>query len=195
MSAPVFQDITGIILVGGKSRRMGKDKALLTVQGKTLFERALEPFQECFAQVMLIGDRPERFAGCNLPILPDLYPGSSLGGLYTGLYHAGTESIFVTSCDLPFPNCAILQYLCSLREDADAIIPESPHGAEPLFACYRKSCLEAMKNQLEQQRFSISAVCSQLNTISVPYQELEQFDPEGTAFLNLNTPQDIELLA
>lgn len=194
MSAPVFQDITGIILVGGKSRRMGKDKALLTVQGKTLFERALEPFQECFAQVMLIGDRPERFAGCNLPILPDLYPGSSLGGLYTGLYHAGTENIFVTSCDLPFPSRAILRYLCSMQGDWDAIVPESPQGVEPLFACYRKSCLEAMKNQLEQQRFSIFAACSLLQTIHVPYQELEQFDPEGTAFLNLNTPLDIELL-
>lgn len=191
MVAPVFQDITGIILVGGKSRRMGQDKALLTVQGRTLFERALEPFQDCFAQVLLIGDRPERFNGCNQPILPDLYPGSSLGGLYTGLFYAGTEHIFVTSCDLPFPNRAILQYLCSLKGDSDAIIPASPHGAEPLFACYRKSCLEVMRDQLEQQRFSISAVCSMLQTIHVPYTELQQFDPEGTAFLNLNTPEEL----
>ncbi len=195
MTAPAFQDITGIILVGGKSRRMGQDKALLTVQGKTLIERALEPFLQSFAQVLLIGDRPERFAAYGLPVIPDLYPGSSLGGLYTGLFHAGTGHIFVTSCDLPFPNRAILRHLCSLRGDSDAIIPESQYGAEPLFACYRKSCLEAMRDRLEQQRFSISAVCSMLQTIHVPYTELQQFDPEGTAFLNLNTPRDIELLS
>lgn len=195
MIVPVFQDITGIILVGGKSRRMGQDKALLAVQGKTLFERALEPFQQSFAQVLLIGDRPERFAAYRLPVIPDLYPGSSLGGLYTGLFHAGTEHIFVTSCDLPFPNLAILQYLCSLRGDWDAIIPESPQGAEPLFACYRKSCLEAMRDRLEQQRFSISAACSGLHVRQVPYEDIAALDPAGTAFLNLNTPEDITLLS
>lgn len=195
MTAPVFQDITGIILVGGKSRRMGQDKALLSVQGKTLIERALEPFQQSFEQVLLIGDRPERFAAFRLPVVPDLYPGSSLGGLYTGLYHARTEHIFVTSCDLPFPNPAILRYLCDARGRYDAVIPCSSQGSEPLFACYRKSCLDAMRDRLEQQRFSISSVCSSLRTRQVPYQDIASFDPAGTAFLNLNTPEDITQLS
>jgi molybdenum cofactor guanylyltransferase len=195
MITPVFQEITGIILVGGKSRRMGQDKALLSVQGKTLVERALEPFQQTFAQVLLIGDRPERFAAYHLPVIPDLYPGSSLGGLYTGLFHASTEHIFVTSCDLPFPNLAILHYLCCLKDSYDAVIPCSSQGTEPLFACYRKSCLDTMRDRLEQQRFSISAVCSSLHTRQVPYQDIAPFDPAGTAFLNLNKPEDITLLS
>jgi molybdopterin-guanine dinucleotide biosynthesis protein A len=195
MITPVFQEITGIILVGGKSRRMGQDKALLSVQGKTLVERALEPFQQTFAQVLLIGDRPERFAAYHLPVIPDLYPGSSLGGLYTGLFHASTEHIFVTSCDLPFPNLAILHYLCCLKDSYDAVIPCSSQGTEPLFACYRKSCLDTMRDRLEQQRFSISAVCSSLDTRQVPYQDIAPFDPAGTAFLNLNKPEDITLLS
>ncbi|QOX78064.1 molybdenum cofactor guanylyltransferase [Trichlorobacter lovleyi] len=195
MTAPVFQDITGIVLVGGKSRRMGQDKALLAVQGKTLVERALEPFQQAFAQVLLIGDRPERFAGCRLPVVPDLYPGSSLGGLYTGLYHARTEHVFVTSCDLPFPNPAILRYLCNARGSYDAVIPCSSQGAEPLFACYRKSCLDTMRNQLQEGIFSISTACSQLHVRQVPYPDIAPFDPAGTAFLNLNTPEDITLLS
>ena len=195
MTAPVFQDITGIILVGGKSRRMGQDKALLSVQGKTLIERALEPFQQSFEQVLLIGDRPERFAAFRLPVVPDLYPGSSLGGLYTGLFHARTEHIFVTSCDLPFPNPAILQYLCHLRDGYDAVIPCSSQGSEPLFACYRKSCLDAMGTQLQEGRFSINAVCSRLHIRQVPYRDLAPFDPAGTSFLNLNTPEDIALLS
>ena len=97
-----LHDITGVILVGGKSRRMGRDKAFLQIVGKTLFERVLEIFRESFDRIVLVGDRAERFAAYDLPVLPDIYPGSALGGLYTALYHAETEYIFVSSCDLPF---------------------------------------------------------------------------------------------
>lgn len=194
MTAPVFHDITGIILVGGKSRRMGQDKALLDVQGKTLFERALEPFQASFAQLLLIGDRPERFVQYGVPVLPDLFPGSSLGGLYTGLYHAATEYVFVTSCDLPFPNREILRSVCCLKDGYDAVVPCSASGSEPLFACYRKSCLAPMRDLLEQGMFSILSLYPKVLTKFVPYPDLQIFDLAGNAFLNLNTPDDIELL-
>ena len=85
MPEPLKHDITGVILVGGKSRRMGRDKAFLDVAGKSLFERVLEVFRESFDRIVLVGDREERFAAYGLPVLPDIYPGSSLGGLYTGL--------------------------------------------------------------------------------------------------------------
>ena len=76
---------------------MGKDKAFLKVSGKPLFERVQEVLCESFEQVILVGDREERFVDYGLPILPDIYPGSALGGLYTGLYHASTEYVFVSS--------------------------------------------------------------------------------------------------
>jgi molybdopterin-guanine dinucleotide biosynthesis protein A len=143
------RDITGVILVGGKSRRMGRDKAFLQIAGKPLFERVLETFRESFDRLLLVGDRAERFSGCGLPVLPDIYPGSALGGLYTALSHAETEYIFVSSCDLPFPNREILLFLCSLREGFDAVVPNPAHGFEPLFALYAKSCLEPIRGLLE----------------------------------------------
>ena len=66
------RDITGVILVGGKSRRMGRDKAFLQIAGKTLFERVLEIFRESFDRLVLVGDRAERFTGYALPVLPDI---------------------------------------------------------------------------------------------------------------------------
>lgn len=183
-----LDEITGIILVGGKSRRMGQDKALLPIQGKLMIERVLELFLEQFPQVLLIGDRPERFEHYQLPVLPDIFPGSSLGGLFTGLQHAASEHIFVASCDLPFPNQAILQHCCGLRQEFDAVVPCSEQGPEPLFACYRKSCLPAMRAQLEEGRFNITTLFPHLLTHLVPYPELAPYDIDRTAFLNLNTP-------
>lgn len=194
MTLPPFNDITAVILAGGKSRRMGQDKALLPVQGKPLFERVLEPLQDCFTQLLVIGDRPKRFEQYHLTVLPDLFPGSSLGGLYTGLQHATTETVFVTSCDLPFPNRAIIRHICQLKEGYDVVVPYSPLGIEPLFACYRKSGLTAMRAQLEQGVFTISTVFSKLQTRHVPWHELQALDPAGTAFLNLNTPADLAAL-
>ncbi len=188
---PPFKEITGIILVGGKSRRMGQDKALLPIRGKLMVERVLELFQEQFPQVLLIGDRPERFERYHLPVLPDIFPGSSLGGLYTGLQHAASEHIFVASCDLPFPNRAILQHCCTQREGFDAVVPCSEQGPEPLFACYRKSCLPAMRAQLEEGRFNITTIFPHLLTRLVPYSELHPFDGDRTAFINLNTPHEL----
>jgi molybdopterin-guanine dinucleotide biosynthesis protein A len=191
--APVG-DITGIILVGGKSRRMGRDKAFLPVEGKPLFERVLSVFRECFDRTVLVGDREERFAAYGLPVVPDIYPGSSLGGLYTGLYHAETEHVFVSSCDLPYPNAEILRHLCSLRSGFDAVVPATAHGYEPLFALYAKSCLGPIKTLLESGDYCAYAYYPQVRVRHVPYVELAHLDRDGKAFLNVNTPDELARL-
>lgn len=188
---PVKQrDITGVILVGGKSRRMGRDKAFLEIAGKPLFEIVLELFQDNFDRLLLVGDRGERFAGYGVPVVPDIYPGSSLGGLYTGLHHAETDHVFVSSCDLPFPNAEVLRYLCSLKSDFDAVVPSTSYGYEPLFALYAKSCLGPIKAQLERGEFCAFAYYPQINIRYVTTGELAPFDRGHRAFRNLNTPQE-----
>lgn len=190
MPEKLHHDITGVILVGGKSRRMGRDKAFLEVDGKPFFERVLEVFRESFAQVVLVGDREERFAGYGLPVVPDIYPGSALGGLYSGLHHAATEYVFVSSCDLPFPNREILRYLCSLRNGYDAVVPTNADGYEPLFALYAKSCLGPIRALLDSGDFCAYAYYPQVRVRYVAYEELARFDRDGRAFLNINTPEE-----
>jgi len=185
-------DITGIILVGGLSRRMGTDKAFLDLNGRPLIERALEVCREVCGTVLLVGNRPERFGAYGLPMVADIYPGSSLGGLYTGLSHATTPAIFAIPCDIPFPNAAIMQYLISRRDDYDAVVPLTAHGVEPLFAVYTKACLEPMRQMLETGNVRINDLYSHVRTRYVEKTELTTLDPSGTAFLNLNTPDDYE---
>jgi len=185
-------DITGVILVGGKSRRMGQDKAFLQISGNTLFERVLAVFQESFDRILLVGERPERFAGFALPVFPDIYPGSALGGLYTGLWQAETEHIFVSSCDLPFPSREILLFLCSHRDGFDAVVPDTVRGFEPLFALYAKTCLGSMKELLESGNRCIYDFYPRVRVRYVQDREIAHLNSDGRAFLNVNTPEEFE---
>jgi len=188
------RDITGVILVGGKSRRMGKDKAFLEFSGEPLFERVLEIYRESFHRIVLVGDRRERFAGYGLPVLEDIFPGSALGGLYTGLYHAQTEYVFVSPCDLPFPNKRVLDHICSLRKGYDAVVPTTHRGFEPLFALYATTCLGPMRKQLESGNYCVYDFYPQVGIRYVPGEELAPLDKEETSFLNINTPEDFARL-
>ena len=190
MPKHLMPEITGVVLVGGKSRRMGRDKAFLEVDGKTISARVLEVFRDSFARVVLVGNREERFAGYGLPVVPDSYPGSSLGGLYTGLQEAQTPYVFVSSCDLPFPNAQVLRHLCSLKGEFDAVVPKTPFGYEPLFALYSKSCLEPIKALLDKGEFCAYAYYHQIKVRYVLPEELLHLDRDGRAFLNVNTPEE-----
>ena len=190
MITTLNNDITGIILVGGKSRRMGQDKAFLKVGGIPIFERVLAVFRENFKHVVLIGDREERFADSGLPVVPDIYPGSALGGLYTGLHHAESEYVFVSSCDLPFPSAEVLRYLCSLINGFDAVVPTTAHGYEPLFAVYSKNCLGPIREHLDNGDFCAYAYYPQVRVRYVPFEELAHIDRDGRTFLNINTPEE-----
>jgi molybdopterin-guanine dinucleotide biosynthesis protein A len=187
-------DITGVILVGGKSRRMGKDKAFLEFSGRPLFEMVLELHRKCFQRILLVGDHPERFSAYGLRVVNDIYPGSALGGLYTGLCHAQTEYIFISPCDLPFPNRRVLDHICSLRDGFDAVVPAIRHGFEPLFALYAKKCLEHMRNLLESGNLCIYDFYPQVRIRYVSSEDLAPLDPGGKSFWNINTPEEYSRL-
>jgi molybdopterin-guanine dinucleotide biosynthesis protein A len=190
MTAPIISDSTGLILVGGQSRRMGVDKAFLEIDGLPLFERVLAVFRETFSRIILVGNRHDRYSRYGLPIHPDIYPGSSLGGLYTGLVHAETSHLFVASCDLPFPSGAVVRHLLSLKEGCDGVVPTGPDGCEPLFAVYSASCREPMCRFLERGNFCILDLYPQLNIRYVPVEQLSHLDGAGRTFINLNTPEE-----
>ncbi len=190
--AVIRNDITGVILVGGKSRRMGRDKAFLDVGGKTLFEKVLDAFRESFSKIILTGSRGERFAGYDLPVYEDIFSGSALGGIYTGLHHADTDTVFVSSCDLPFPSSRIIRHLCSLTGNSDAVVPKLAHGYEPLFAAYSKSCLRSVKTMLHAGNYCVYDLYRQIDVREVSESELESVGGARDAFLNLNTPEEYE---
>ena len=147
-------NLTGVLLAGGKSHRMGQDKASIKINGVTMFERALELLQKFCSRIIIAGDRPD-LERPNLPALPDLYPGSALGGLYTGLKASTTEWVLVAPCDMPYPDKRIVERMLEIRDGYDAVVPRTPAGYEPVFALYRKSCLPQMESMLRQDQFRI----------------------------------------
>ncbi|HEX8960881.1 MAG TPA: molybdenum cofactor guanylyltransferase [Geobacteraceae bacterium] len=190
MTDSSLDDMTAVILVGGKSRRMGVDKAFLEIDGVPLFERVLEVCREVFNRTILIGDRSTRFARYGLPVHPDIYPGSALGGLYTGLVQAGTPFAFAAACDLPFPSSAVARHLASLRYGFDAVVPRSADGFEPLFAVYSRTCLEPMRRLLERGNFRIYDLYDELNVRYVPMEALSRLAGDERALINVNTPEE-----
>jgi len=180
-------DLTGVILAGGQSRRMGQDKARMQISGRTLFEGALELLERVCATILIAGDRPD-LARPGVPALPDIYPGSALGGLYTGLKAAATKWILVAPCDMPYPDLRIIERLLAFRTGYDAVVPRTPAGYEPVFALYHKNCLPPMESMLQQNQYRIYDFYQRITIRYVDPPEL----PEGweRSLINLNTPEE-----
>lgn len=183
-----WTDMTGVLLAGGRSVRMGCDKARIELAGQTLVSRSLDLLRRYFSRVLIAGDRPD-LAQPGIPAIPDIYPGSSLGGLHTGLRAAETDWIFVVPCDMPYPDPRILELLASRRNGFDAVVPRTPNGYEPVFALYRKRCLPIMEAMLQDGRYRIHDFYQELNVHFLDWQQL----PDGwqRSLLNINTPAEL----
>ncbi len=183
-----YPDVTGVLLAGGKSRRMGQDKAVLELDGKSLFDRSLELLLSFFSTVIIAGDRPD-LVRPEIPALADIYPGSALGGLHTGLQAAVTDWIFVAPCDMPYPDPRIVALLLQNRHGVDAVVPRTPQGYEPVFALYHKNCLPQMEAMLRQNQFRIYDFYQR---IAIRYLDPPDL-PDGwqRSLININTPADI----
>lgn len=179
-------DVTGVILAGGKSSRMGRDKATLTVDGHRLFDVGRQMLEKLFQRVIISGNRPD-LAGADLPYFPDIFPGSALGGLYTALYYAHTPYIFATACDLPFPDESLARTLLAMRRDHDAVVFKTPTGLEPMFALYGKKALKPMRVLLGEQHYRIYDLFDHVKTC---YVELGAEARPVRALFNMNTQED-----
>lgn len=188
---PSDSAVTGVILAGGLSRRMGRDKACMDISGETLVARVEKILRPLCAEVIIAGDRPD-LARPELSCYPDIYPGSALGGLYTGLYHARTPWIFVSACDLPYASLELARALIMQRAGCDAVVIHTEKGWEPLFALYSKRCLKPMQRLLEQGNLRIYDCFPELR-VCQPDTAVLPTEWER-ALTNLNTPEDVRQL-
>lgn len=183
-----YADVTGVILAGGRSRRMGQDKATLEVAGVTLFDRTLAMLRSLFPCVLIAGDRPD-LVRPDVPCVPDIYPGSALGGIHSGLLAASTPWIFVAPCDLAFPDAGLARFILQHRDGYDVVVPRTTGGFEPVFALYHKRCLPAMEEMLAHGACRIYDFYEEMQ---VRYLDAEELPPGWErSLLNLNTPEDL----
>lgn len=188
-------DVTGILLAGGKSRRMGEDKRFLLVGEQTLFERTLAVLQSIFQTVCVVIAQDSPPLEAEVPVVRDLVAGcGSLGGLYTGLKQAHTEYVFVVACDMPFLNPILVRYMVSLKDKTDIVMVRLEQGLQPTHALYSRRCLPVIEGMLHAHQFKIQDLATHrsLHARLVAESELRKIDHEGLSFINVNTPADLD---
>ncbi|MBH0192587.1 MAG: molybdenum cofactor guanylyltransferase [Nitrospira sp.] len=187
--------MTGILLAGGKSKRMGEDKRFLLVGEQTLFERTLAVLRSIFQTVCVVIAQDSPPLEAEVPVFRDLVAGcGSLGGLYTGLKQAHTEYVFVVACDMPFLNPILVRYMVSLRDKTDIVMVRLEQGLQPTHALYSRRCLPVIEGMLHTRQLKIQdlATHQSLHTRLVAESELRKIDHEGLSFINVNTPADLD---
>jgi len=176
---------------------MGQDKALLDFGGKPLIQRVLDRIDSLASETIITTNHPEGYRFLGFPLIPDVTPNrGALGGLYTALLAAHQPLVAVVACDLPFASPEILRACWDrllVDPDLDAVIPETPHGLEPLHAVYRReTCLPAVKAALETGKWKMIAWHRVANIGRLSPEEIAALDPEGLAFWNVNTPEEFD---
>ena len=190
---PTPQAITGVILAGGMSSRMGQNKALMSLGGKRLVDRVVVVMREVFNDLLVVTNTPEMYADLGIPMVRDVWPEKgSLGGVYSAIYHVTTPYCLVVACDMPFLNAAVMRYLITQIADYDVIIPDVLDELQTLHAIYSKACLQPIERRLEAHRLRIVGFFADVRVRLVTASELQPYDPELLAFQNLNTPEEFQ---
>jgi molybdopterin-guanine dinucleotide biosynthesis protein B/molybdopterin-guanine dinucleotide biosynthesis protein len=186
------RDVTGVLLAGGASTRMGRDKANLVLDELPLYVRVQRALAAVCGKLLIAGDRPDLVSSA-CPVFADSFPGSSLGGLHTALKNADSDWVLVLPCDLPYPSPRLLHSLLAQRgPDIDAVVPRHPQGSEPLIACYRRTVLPIVEEQLMAGNLRLTAL---LDRLRVAWLEPDQLPPGWRrALRNLNTVEDFAAL-
>ncbi len=188
-------EVTGVLLAGGKSRRMGEDKRYLVVGEQTLLERGLGVLRSMFHEVLVVIAQDSAPLDIDARIVRDLVPDcGSLGGIYTGLTQATTQYIFAVACDMPFLNQAVITQFTNRRDTADIVMARLATRLHPMHALYGKGCLPAMEQMIVARQLKIQELVSHasLRVQYVTEADLLSIDPSWRSFHNVNTPEDLE---
>ncbi|MCA9935296.1 MAG: molybdenum cofactor guanylyltransferase [Ardenticatenaceae bacterium] len=188
--------VTVAIMAGGQSSRMGRDKSFVLFEGQPLIERVRDRVADLGNELILITNKPAEYAHLGLPIYGDVIPDCGpLGGIYTAVHHASYPHTLVVACDMPWLNRGLLQYMISLRETADIVVPRWEKFPEPLHAVYGKACLPAMYEKLQAQQLKITGFFGRMSVRFVDREEIERWDEDGRSFTNINTPHDLQAMS
>ena len=189
-------EVSAIVLAGGLSRRLGRDKAVVPFNGVPLIGRVICRLSGLTAETVVVVNSQARAAELPLPVsaktVVDIYPDSgSLGGIYTGLSGAENEWGFVVACDMPFLNAGLIQYMLGLRGGYDAVVPVLEGYPEPTHAAYSRTCLPHIERRLKAGQLKIAGFFDDVRVRYVPVSEIDVYDRDHLSFFNVNTPEDL----
>jgi molybdopterin-guanine dinucleotide biosynthesis protein A len=186
-------DVSAFILVGGKSSRMGSDKAFVTLDGRTLLARALDLASSIAPNVYIVGD-PAKFASF-APVVQDIFQNCGpLAGIHAALRASQNELNLILAVDVPFLSPTLLQYLITRARNANSAAVTAAHTAEgwqPLAAVYRRAFADQAENSLRHGHYKIDTLFTAPGTQAITEQELQTAGFSPRLFTNLNTKEDL----
>lgn len=189
--AEKVKGVTGVILAGGTSSRMGSNKALLLHHGGRIIEGIYRTLAELFEEVIVVTNTPEHYQFLPCRKVPDIYPGKGVvAGIHAGLSQSSEPAVFVVGCDMPQLQGELIRHLTTLAEGVDVVMPLSPGGFEPLHAVYGKGCLPALEELLQKGDQRVLSLLPRVRVREVPAGEVALFDEGFDSFANINTPDD-----
>ena len=189
--------VSGIVLAGGLSRRLGRDKAVEPIGGEPLIARCIGRLSAVADEIIVVVNGIERGEQLPLPttcrVASDVYADSgSLGGIFSGVSAMGDEWGVVVACDMPFLNIALLKHMLSLREGFDAVVPVLDGRPEPTHALYSKACLPHIERRLQAGDLKIARFFDDVSVRYVSQEEVDAHDPDHLSFFNVNTQSDLD---
>lgn len=184
--------VAGVILAGGQNRRMGgADKAFLTVNGQTVFQRTLRLLQRCFPQVVVVSNRPEKYAPFDVQVTADEFVGQGpLAGIHAGLGLVRSPYAFVVACDMPFLRPEPIAFLVQRIAQHEAVIPCWDGDIEPLHAIYASSLRGRMGAALQHGSRAIREFLPGVRVDYVPEAIMRVVRGAEESFRNVNTPEE-----
>jgi len=189
----VRRPISCIVLAGGEGKRLGTDKAFLSIGDRVLIEGIVEKMARIGDEVIIVTNSPQRYSHLGARLVGDVYPGKgALGGIYSGLRAARSDHSLVVACDMPFLDLRLLRYMILLSPGQDVVIPRVGGLTEPLHAIYSKGCLQPIERLLVGGGRRIIDFFPEVRVRYIEEQEIKLFDPQCLSFFNINTPGDLE---
>jgi molybdenum cofactor guanylyltransferase len=185
--------VTAIVLAGGKSSRLGRDKALEKIGGRYLIERVIHSLSQLGEDIIVVTAAPNQLSDLNVEKVIDTYPRTGAKvGLCTGINASLSFYSLVVACDMPFLNIDLLRYLLDSASGYDAAIPRIGDKIEPLHAVYSKNCIPILEEQISKDKLKISDLFDEINVRYVEVGEIERYDPQHLSLFNINSEADLK---
>ncbi len=185
--------MTGIVLAGGESRRMGVDKAHLLINGVPMVERVIRALRSVCGHVIVVSNTPEAYSRYDVEVTRDAFNSrGSLVGIYSGLLRSREDQNLIVACDMPCLNTGLLHYMAEIAGDYDVVLPKVGSFIEPLHAVYRRGLTAVIEDHLRRDHRRIRDIFGGLRMRYVTEEEISRFDPAQRSFINLNTREEYE---
>ncbi len=183
--------LTGVVLAGGQSRRMGRNKALMVLEGQPLVARVLARLSPLCDELIISANDPAPYADLPARVVPDVIKGrGALSGIHASLAAMRHRWAVVVACDMPFVNQALLGHMATLTAGCDVVVPRVKGEYEPLHALYSTACVAPIADLIAERPQRLVALYHHVRVRVVPEETVRSFDPELRSFVNVNTPQE-----